>query len=341
MVEYSHPIQGTKLKRSTNNSKACQVLLAVFFIMSGALAFAAEVSFPTRPLKLVVGFPSGSSADVTARIVAKRLGELLGQAVVVDNKPGASSNIATEFVVRSAPDGYTLLVGSVANTINSGMGKNLPFNFSSDLSPIALITNLPNILVVHPSLGVSSVQELIALGKAKPNLLNYASSGNGTSPHLSGELFNLMANIKMTHVPYKGSSQAITDVLSGLVPVMFSPASTAIAHINSGGLKALAVTSAQRSGVAPKIPTVSESGLNGYETSVWFGILAPIGLTKDILDKLNANINLALQSSEVRSQLLAQGIDVLGGSKEDLAKYIQTETDKWEKLIKLSGAKMD
>jgi hypothetical protein len=329
------------MKNSLNKSKSHWALIALSFLLSMLCAHAAELSFPSKPIKLVVGFPSGSSADVTARIVAKRLGEILGQSVIVDNKPGASSNIATEFVVRSAPDGYTLLVGSIANAINSGMGKNLSFNFSTDLAPIALITSLPNILVVHPSLGVSTVQDLVTLAKAKPGVINYASSGNGTSPHLSGELFNLMASTKMTHIPYKGSSQAITDVLSGLVPVMFSPASTAIAHVNSGSLKALAVTSAQRSAVANKIPTVSESGLSGYETSVWFGILAPAGLAKDLLDKLNASINLTLQSPEVKSQLLAQGIDVMGGSKEDLAKYIQSETDKWEKLIKLSGAKMD
>jgi len=302
---------------------------------------AQEMTFPNKPLKLIVGFPSGSSADVTARIVTKRLGEILQQAVIVDNRPGASSNIATEAVVRSAPDGYTLLLGSVANTINSGMGRSLPFNFSLDLAPVALITSLPNILVVHPSLGVSTVQELIALGKAKPNFLNYASSGNGTSPHLSGELFNLMANIKMTHVPYKGSSQAITDVLSGAVPVMFSPSSTAIAHINSGSLKALAVTSALRSSVSPKIPTVSESGLAGYETSVWFCILAPVQTPKDVLEKLNSAVNLTLQSTEVKNQLLMQGIDTLGGTRESLAKYIQADTEKWEKLIKLSGAKID
>jgi len=329
------------MKRSLNKSRTFFVLVLWMMTWFDSSCVAADLTYPSKPVKLVVGFPSASSADVTARIVAKRLGEILLQAVVIDNKPGASSSIATEFVVRAPADGYTLLVGSVANTINSGMGKNLPFNFANDLAPIALITSLPNILVAHPSLGVSSVQELVSLGKTKPNWINYASSGNGTSPHLSGELFNLMANIKMTHVPYKGSSQAITDVLSGLVPVMFSPASTAIAHINSGALKALAVTSAQRSAVASKIPTVSESGLSGYETSVWFGILAPLGTPKEVLDKLNASINLSLQSSEVRGQLLAQGIDVLGGSKEDLAKYIQSETDKWEKLIKLSGAKMD
>lgn len=324
-----------------NISRSFVLLMACMFSWLESSCWAADMSYPSKPIKLLVGFPSASSADVTARIVAKKLGEILLQPVVIENKPGASSNIATELVVRAPGDGYTLLVGSVANTINSGMGKSLPFNFSSDLAPVALITSLPNILVVHPSLGVSSVQELVNLGKSKPNFINYASSGNGTSPHLSGELFNLMANIKMTHVPYKGSSQAITDVLSGLVPVMFSPSSTAIAHINSGALKALAVTSSQRSAVDPKIPTVSESGLKGYETSVWFGILAPVSTPKEILDKLNASINLSLQSSEVKGQLLAQGIDALGGSKEDLSKYIQSETDKWEKLIKLSGAKMD
>ena len=324
-------------------NKTCTRLISVLWlsVLFCTAAFAADLTFPNKPLKLIVGFPSGSSADVTARIVAKRFGEILQQAVIVDNRPGASSNIATDAVVRSAPDGYTLLLGSVANTINSGMGKNLPFNFAVDLAPIALITSLPNILVVHPSLGVSTVQELIALGKAKPNLLNYASSGNGTSPHLSGELFNLMANVKMTHVPYKGSSQAISDVLSGLVPVMFSPSSTAIAHINSGSLKALAVTSAQRSAVAPKLPTISESGLAGYETSVWFCILAPAQTPKDILDRLNSAVNLSLQSSEVKNQLLSQGIDTLGGTREELAKYIQADTEKWERLIKLSGAKMD
>jgi tripartite-type tricarboxylate transporter receptor subunit TctC len=324
-------------------NKSCTRLIAVLsltFLFCSA-AFTADLTFPNKPLKLIVGFPSGSSADVTARIVAKRLGEILQQAVIVDNRPGASSNIATDAVVRSAPDGYTLLLGSVANTINAGMGKNLPFNFATDLAPIALITNLPNILVVHPSLGVTTVQELIALAKAKPSLLNYASSGNGTSPHLSGELFNLMANVKTTHVPYKGSSQAISDVLSGLVPVMFSPSSTAIAHINSGSLKALAVTSAQRSAVSPKLPTISESGLAGYETSVWFCILAPAQTPKDILDRLNSAVNLSLQSTEVKSQLLTQGIDTMGGTREELAKYIQTDTEKWEKLIKLSGAKMD
>lgn len=300
-----------------------------------------EDVYPAKPIRLLVGFPSGSSADVAARIISKKTSEILGQAIVIDNKPGASSNIATEAVVRSLPDGYTLLLGTVANTINSGMGKNLPFNFSNDLAPVVLLTNLPNILVVHPSIGVSSVQGLIELAQKKPGQLNYASSGNGTSPHLSGELFNQIANVKLGHIPYKGSSQAITDVLSGLVPIMFSPASTALPYINSGALRALAVSTSKRSSVAPKLPTLSEAGLNNYDTSVWFGVLAPINTPREIQDKLNVSFNQALQSADVKAQLITQGMDTMGGSKEEMGKYISQETEKWLKLIKFSGASLE
>ena len=303
--------------------------------------FAMEDVYPVKPIRLLVGFPSGSSADVAARIISKKTSEILGQAIVIDNKPGASSNIATEAVVRSLPDGYTLLLGTVANTINSGMGKNLPFNFSNDLAPVVLLTNLPNILVVHPSIGVSSVQGLIELAQKKPGQLNYASSGNGTSPHLSGELFNQIANVKLGHIPYKGSSQAITDVLSGLVPIMFSPASTALPYINSGALRALAVSTSKRSSVAPKLPTLSEAGLNNYDTSVWFGVLAPINTPREIQDKLNVSFNQALQSADVKAQLITQGMDTMGGSKEEMGKYISQETEKWLKLIKFSGASLE
>ena len=303
--------------------------------------FAMEDVYPAKPIRLLVGFPSGSSADVAARIISKKTSEILGQAIVIDNKPGASSNIATEAVVRSLPDGYTLLLGTVANTINSGMGKNLPFNFSNDLAPVVLLTNLPNILVVHPSIGVSSVQGLIELAQKKPGQLNYASSGNGTSPHLSGELFNQIANVKLGHIPYKGSSQAITDVLSGLVPIMFSPASTALPYINSGALRALAVSTSKRSSVAPKLPTLSEAGLNNYDTSVWFGVLAPISTPREIQDKLNVSFNQALQSADVKAQLITQGMDTMGGSKEEMGKYISQETEKWLKLIKFSGASLE
>jgi len=318
-----------------------QASIIIFVLTMINPLFAMEDVYPAKPIRLLVGFPSGSSADVAARIISKKTSEILGQAIVIDNKPGASSNIATEAVVRSLPDGYTLLLGTVANTINSGMGKNLPFNFSNDLAPVVLLTNLPNILVVHPSIGVSSVQGLIELAQKKPGQLNYASSGNGTSPHLSGELFNQIANVKLGHIPYKGSSQAITDVLSGLVPIMFSPASTALPYINSGALRALAVSTSKRSSVAPKLPTLSESGLNNYDTSVWFGVLAPISTPREIQDKLNVSFNQALQSADVKAQLITQGMDTMGGSKEEMGKYISQETEKWLKLIKFSGASLE
>lgn len=318
-----------------------QASIIIFVLTMINPLFAMEDVYPAKPIRLLVGFPSGSSADVAARIISKKTSEILGQAIVIDNKPGASSNIATEAVVRSLPDGYTLLLGTVANTINSGMGKNLPFNFSNDLAPVVLLTNLPNILVVHPSIGVSSVQGLIELAQKKPGQLNYASSGNGTSPHLSGELFNQIANVKLGHIPYKGSSQAITDVLSGLVPIMFSPASTALPYINSGALRALAVSTSKRSSVAPKLPTLSEAGLNNYDTSVWFGVLAPINTPREIQDKLNVSFNQALQSADVKAQLITQGMDTMGGSKEEIGKYISQETEKWLKLIKFSGASLE
>jgi tripartite-type tricarboxylate transporter receptor subunit TctC len=318
-----------------------QASIIIFVLTMINPLFAMEDVYPAKPIRLLVGFPSGSSADVAARIISKKTSEILGQAIVIDNKPGASSNIATEAVVRSLPDGYTLLLGTVANTINSGMGKNLPFNFSNDLAPVVLLTNLPNILVVHPSIGVSSVQGLIELAQKKPGQLNYASSGNGTSPHLSGELFNQIANVKLGHIPYKGSSQAITDVLSGLVPIMFSPASTALPYINSGALRALAVSTSKRSSVAPKLPTLSEAGLNNYDTSVWFGVLAPISTPREIQDKLNVSFNQALQSADVKAQLITQGMDTMGGSKEEMGKYISQETEKWLKLIKFSGASLE
>ncbi len=304
-------------------------------------ALLAQGAYPARPVKIVVGFPPGSSADVTARILARKLGDNLGQQFLVENRPGAGSNIAAEAVVRSPADGYTLLLGTVANTINASMAKNLPFNFATDLAPIALVTSVPNILVVHPSLKVSTVQELIALAKVKPNQIPYASSGNGTSPHLSGELFNLMAGVKLAHVPYKGSSQALTDLLAGRTPVMFSPASTVLAHIQNGSLKALAVSSSRRAGFLPALPTVSESGLAGFDTSVWCGLLAPAATPRDIVERLAQATNQALAAADVKAQLAAQGIDPLGGTPAEFARYISQETDKWSRLAQATGAKIE
>lgn len=324
------------MKRTLNFSALCVLALSLAPVFATA-----QSTYPSKPVKIVVGFPAASSADVTARILARKLSDNFGQQFLVENRPGAGSNIATEAVVRATADGYTLLMGTVANTINASLAKNLTFNFATDLAPIALVSSVPNILVVHPSLGVSTVPELIALAKSKPEKILYASSGNGTSPHLSGELFNLMAGVKLTHVPYKGSSQAMADLLAGRVPVMFSPASTALPHIQEGTLKALAASGAQRAGILPKLPTLSESGLTGYDTAVWFGLLAPVATPKDIVERLSVAVNQALAAADVKSQFAAQGIDPLGGTRADFARYIDRETGKWAKLIRDSGAKMD
>jgi tripartite-type tricarboxylate transporter receptor subunit TctC len=301
----------------------------------------AQGAYPTKPVKIVVGFPPGSAADIVARVVAARMGASLGQAFVVENRPGAGSNIAAEAVVRAPADGYTLLLGTIANTINTSLSKNLSFDFARDLAPVAMLASVPNLLVVHPSLGVRSVQELIAAAKAKPGEIMYGSSGNGTGPHLSGELFNLMTGVKLVHVPYKGSPQAMTDLLAGRVQLMFAPASTALPHIKAGSLRALASSGAQRTGIAPDLPTIAESGLPGFDTSLWFGLLAPASTPRDIADRLSREAGRVLAEAEVRNQLAAQGIDPLGGTPEQFAAYIGEETAKWARVVQASGARID
>jgi tripartite-type tricarboxylate transporter receptor subunit TctC len=325
----------------THSLRATTCLAAAFGIALGATSGQAPAAYPEKPVRVVVGFPAGSSADVTARGVAQKLTELLGQQFIVENRPGASSNIAAEAVVRAPADGYTLLLGTIANTINAKLFPKLPFDFTMDLAPIALLGTVPNILVVHPSLEARTLQELIALAKPRPGQILYASSGSGTSPHLSGELFNEMAGVKLEHVPYKGSSEAITDLIAGRVPVMFAPASTALPHIKSGRLRALASTGKERAGVAPTLPTMSEAGLTGFETTVWFGLLAPRTTPPDIIQRLSDAVNRALESSDVKERLAAQGIDVTGGSPAEFARYIRQETDKWGKVVERSGAKAD
>ena len=317
-----------------------RMFAALMLALAGTCA-QAQGAYPNKPLKLVLGFPPGSAADVVARLLAPRLGDNLGQPVVVENRPGAGSNIAGEAVARSPADGYTLLLGSVANAINATLSRNLSFDFARDFAPVSGVATLPNLLVVHPSVPAKNVQELIAAAKAKSDGLMYGSSGNGTAPHLSGELFNLMAGVKLVHVPYKGSPQAVTDLLAGRVLVMFSPASTVLQHIRAGSLRALASTGLTRTGAAPELPTVAESGLAGFETSVWFGLVAPLGTPADILDRLNRDTQRALAAPELKTQFTAQGVDAMGGSRDQLAAYIRQEIDKWARVIQASGAKID
>ena len=314
------------------------VVLAVVFLP--AMTTLAQ-NYPAKSVRIVVGLAPGGGTDIVARMVGQRLGTAINQQVVIDNRPGASSNIATEAVVRAPADGYTLFMGTIANTINASLYPKLNFDFARDLAPIAAVASVPNLLVVHPSLPARSVQELIRLAKAQPGQILYGSSGNGTSPHLAGELFNLMAGVKLTHIPYKGSPQAMTDLLGGRVMAMFAPASTALPHIKAGTLRALAASSAQRASAAPDLPTIAESGLPGFETSVWFGLLAPAATPRDIIERINRETARALADADVKKQFAAQGIDAMGGTPEQFAAYIREETAKWARVVHASGAKLD
>src|SRR5476651_313926 len=307
------------------------LLIAALAVMSPA---AAQDTYPTRPIRLIVGFAAGSSGDVTARIVSRKLGELLGQSVIVENRPGASSMIATEYVARSNKDGHTLLLATIAATINTTLNPDKGANFEKDLAPIALVGTLPNILIVNPQLDVSDVKGLIALAKQKPDELFYGASGLGSGPHLATELFKQMTAVKMTGVLYPGSAQTVTDLIAGRIQVMFSPASTALGLIKAGKVKALATTQAKRASVAPDLPTISEAALPGYDTGVWFGILGPAGTPAPIVDKISKATNDALKDPETLKALHAQGLDALGGSPDDFARFIKNETERWARVIR-------
>ncbi|MGQ0752157.1 MAG: tripartite tricarboxylate transporter substrate binding protein, partial [Betaproteobacteria bacterium] len=300
-----------------------------------------QAAYPAKPVRVILGFPPGAAADVVTRIVAAKLSEDLKHSFVVENRPGASSNIAAEFVIRSPGDGYTLLMGTIANTINASLYRKLPFDFARDLAPITSIASVPNLLVVHPSLPARSVRELIAVAKAHPNEILFGSSGNGTSPHLSGVLFNSMAQVKMVHVPYKGSPQAVTDLVAGRVQVMFAPASTALPFIKSAKLRALAASTSRRAAVMPELPTVAEAGITGFETSIWFALFAPEATPKDVIERLNAASVQAVSDGEVKRKLSAQGIDALGGTVAQTAELVRSELAKWAKVVRESGATLD
>lgn len=299
----------------------------------------AQRAYPEKPVKLLVGFPPGSAADVVARIVAPKLGDGLGQPVLVENRPGAGSNIGAEAVVRSPADGYTLLLGTVANTINASLFK-MGFDFSTDLAPIALIAEAPGILVSHPS-GPGSVRDLIAAAKERPGQIFYASSASGTIAHLWGELFNLMAGVKLTHVPYKGSAPAAMDLLAGRVTLQFTPASTVVPHVKSGKLKALASIGRQRLAALPEIPTFAEFGISGFEASLWFGLNAPAATPQSIIERLNREAVRVVGLPELKTQFAAQSIDALPGTSEQFGALIKQDTEKWAKVIRTADIKID
>jgi tripartite-type tricarboxylate transporter receptor subunit TctC len=310
----------------------------------GALALSAapapaQEPYPSRPVRIVVGFGPGSSADIVARDIAQKLGQTLGQQFVVENRPGAGSNIGTDYVARAQKDGYTLLMATVANTINATLTPNPTFDFQKDLAPITLVAAVPILLVAHPGLGVADVRSLIALAKRQPEQIFFGSSGAGTGNHLAGELFNVMAGVRLVHVPYPGSAQALTDLIAGRISLMFSAASTTLPHVETGKLIALAMAQPARAAIAPDIPSMTEAGLPGFDTSVWFGLLAPAGTSPDIVAALSRATNAALKSADVVAPLRAQGMEPIGGSPGEFAAYIRSETAKWASVVAAAGLK--
>lgn len=309
-----------------------------------ALLFAGPIlaqSFPAKPVRVVVPYPPGGPTDIVARVLFQQVAEATGQQFLIDNRAGAGGNIGAELVAKSPPDGYTVLIGTTAHAINMSLFKNLNYDIQKDLMPVSLLTQGPLVLVAHPQFPASSVKEVIELAKTKPGGLNFASSGNGQSTHLSAELFNTMAGIKMAHVPYKGSAPALTDVMSGQVDVMFDTTLSAMPFVKAGKLKALGLTSAVRSPAAPDVPTIAESGLPGYEVFAWNGVLVPAGTPKAIIQQLNDHIRKAMLLPQVKDKFSAQGFAASWNSPESFGVFLKTEVDKWSRTVKASGATLD
>jgi tripartite-type tricarboxylate transporter receptor subunit TctC len=305
-----------------------------------AATAASALDYPTHPVRIIGSYPAAGSTDITARLIGSWLSERLGQQFIIENRPGGGNNIGTEAAIRSAPDGYTLFLANPANAINATLYRHLKFNFMNDTAPVAGLIRVPNVMEVHPSVPVKTVAEFIAYAKERPGKINMASSGNGTSIHLSGELFMFMTGVKMLHVPYRGSAPALNDMLSGQVQVMFDNLPSSIGHIKAGKLRPLAVTTATRAPALPDVPTVGDT-IKGYEASAWFGLVAPKGTPAEIVDKLNKEVNAALQDPKMKERFAALGGALISGSPADFGKVIADETEKWAKVVKFANIHMD
>ena len=310
---------------------------------AAALAFtalcatAAWAAFPDKPLRLIVGFTPGGTTDTVARIVALSMGERLGQTIVVENRPGANGNLATESVSRAIPDGYTIFFTSVGHAVNPSLYKSARYDPVKDFTPIGQVLTAPNVLVVPGNSPFNNLKELIAYARANPGKLNVASSGFGSSVHLSAELFMQATGVKLTHIPYKGTSVAVPDLLAGVVSMMFPNLPTMLPLIESGKLKAMGVTTSKRSQVAPNIPTIAEAGVPGYDMGTWYGLVGPANMPPDVVMQLNQALNAALADPKIKAKLNAQGVDIVSGSPQAFGQMIQAETDKWSRLIKANG----
>jgi tripartite-type tricarboxylate transporter receptor subunit TctC len=316
-----------------------RILLAtIVLLVSG---FAHSQTYPNRAVRLVVPFPPGGTSDILARTIGARLSETLGQPVVVENRPGAGGNIAAEHVAKSAPDGYTLIMGTSSLAISQNLYRKLNYDLIRDFAPITQAVNYTNLLVVHPSTGFSSVSDLLSAARTKPGSLNYGTAGNGTPPHMTGELFKSYTSVNIQHIPYKGGAPAIADLIAGQIPIMFDNVPPLLPHVRSGRIKPLAVTSLKRLAILPEVPTLHELGLKEFDAVGWNGILAPAGTPREIVNRVYGDVARILRMPEVRDGLTSQGADVVGNTPEEFTAWIRTEVKKWGDVIRVSGAKVD
>ena len=310
-------------------------------MLAGIPVAASAQSYPGKPIRIIVPFPPGAFNDTLGRTIAQKFSDGgIGQ-TVVDNRPGAGSTLGADLAAKSPPDGHTLLIVAVPFAVNATLYTKLPYNTERDFLPVIYAGATPNMLVVHPSMPIRSVQELIALAKAKPGQLNYASTGSGSSNHMSMELFKMMTTTDILHIPYKGSAPALTDLMGGHVMMIFDNTPNVLPHVKGGKMRGIAVTSLQRSALAPELPTMDESGVRGFEVLVWFGVVGPAGIPRDIVTKLNAEINKILQLPDVRERFQAGGVEPVGGPAEKFGDHLKTEIAKWGRVVKATGARVD
>ncbi|HEX4328044.1 MAG TPA: tripartite tricarboxylate transporter substrate binding protein [Burkholderiales bacterium] len=312
---------------------------ALFLLLAGCVGLAAAQAWPNRPVRLVVSYPAGGGADVVGRLLGPKLSEYLGQQFVIENRGGASGMIGAEAVAKSAPDGYTVLLDASAHGVNPSLQPKLPYDTMKDLAAVSLLVRVPNVVVVTPSLPVGSIAELIALAKAKPGGLSFASSGTGSAQHLAAELFQVQANVSMVHVPYRGGSAAMVDVMSGQIPLMFTNMASALPHVKAGKLKPLATTGSHRPSALPNLPTVAETGLTGYEVYEWNGLFVAGGTPREIIERLQRETARALAQADVREHLVNLGAEVVASTPAELDRYRSNEIAKWAVIIKKAGIK--